>query len=175
MERSFKVGEKVYIVQISSQTQAPEAGECAIKATVDGKEIEISLNRVANGEFIINKAGKQTRLFLAQGKSGEIFVHRQGRVYTVAPVEKDFGAGENAGPVSSRLVATMPGKILKVLVELGQTVEKNQPVLIMESMKMEMTQTVHFHGKVEEICVKAGDQVNAGALMVRIEPTPKDN
>ena len=61
------------------------------------------------------------------------------------------------------------GKIIKVLVEKGQEVAKNQPVLIMESMKMEITLTSHFHGKVEEINVKAGEQVNAGVMMVRIE------
>jgi biotin carboxyl carrier protein len=68
----------------------------------------------------------------------------------------------------------MPGRIIKVLVEPGQEVEKNQPVLVMESMKMEITQTSSFPGQVEEVNIKAGQHVNAGFLMVRIEPINRE-
>ena len=64
----------------------------------------------------------------------------------------------------------MPGRVIKVLIEPGQEVYKNQPVIIMESMKMEITQSAPFDGRVEEVNVQDGQQIDAGAPLVRIEP-----
>ncbi len=163
MERNFKIGETVYSVLVSGQ-------ENPVKATIDGNEAEFIVNQVSENEFVFTRDGRQTRLFLARNKDGETFVHHEGKTFKVCPVEDDFGGGEDGAAASGKLVAAMPGRIIKVLVEAGQEVEKNQPVLIMESMKMEITQNAPFHGKVEEVNAKAGQQVDAGSVMVRIEP-----
>jgi len=171
MERTFKFGDKVISVQMSGTTSP-------IKARIGDREVEWQFEQVSDGEFLFKNAGRQFRLFIAQDKTGATFVQTDGRVYKLTPIDRDFGAGgedENGGGGTGggRLIASMPGRIIKVLVEPGQEVEKNQAVLIMESMKMEITQTAAFHGKVEEVNVKAGQQVNAGSLMVRIEPISK--
>lgn len=163
MDKNFKIGENIYAVQVSGATNP-------VKAVIDGTESEFIVNQVSENEFVFSKDGKQTRLFLARNKDGETFVHHEGKTFKVCPVEEDFGGGEDSAAKSGKLVAAMPGRIIKVLVEPGQEVEKNQPVLIMESMKMEITQNAPFHGKVEEVNARAGQQVDAGAVMVRIEP-----
>ena len=71
-------------------------------------------------------------------------------------------AGEGA------ITAPMPGKIVNVMVKKGQNVDRNQPLLVMEAMKMEMTIRAGCAGVVDELPVSAGQQVQDGALLVSI-------
>ncbi|MBI2234988.1 MAG: acetyl/propionyl/methylcrotonyl-CoA carboxylase subunit alpha [Micavibrio aeruginosavorus] len=77
-------------------------------------------------------------------------------------------AGEEAYS-EGRIIAPMPGKIITVMVGKGDAVKKDQPLLVMEAMKMEMTIRAGCAGVVEELPVAAGQQVTDGALLVAIE------
>ncbi|MCY1555429.1 pyruvate carboxylase [compost metagenome] len=72
--------------------------------------------------------------------------------------------GEHGGG----LTAPMPGKIISISVKAGDTVEKGQPLLVMEAMKMEHTISAPADGKVEEVFYAVGDQVTEGAELVAI-------
>ena len=74
-------------------------------------------------------------------------------------------AGE-AEAEGGRLTAPMPGKIVAVLVDKGKTVEKGDPLLIMEAMKMEHTIAAPANGTVEELLYAVGDQVTEGAQLL---------
>ena len=65
--------------------------------------------------------------------------------------------------------APMPGKILAVHVEVGQTVTKGQALAVLEAMKMEHEVTAPHDGLVREIRVEAGQQVDAGTVLVVID------
>jgi len=73
-----------------------------------------------------------------------------------------------AGGVGSAdtLKAGMPGKIVKVLVEVGTEVKANQPLLVMEAMKMENEIRSMHTEVVKEIYVKPGESVDAGANLI---------
>ncbi|PJB72208.1 MAG: methylcrotonoyl-CoA carboxylase [Alphaproteobacteria bacterium CG_4_9_14_3_um_filter_47_13] len=79
------------------------------------------------------------------------------------------GSGEEEGTEEGRIITPMPGKIVDVLVKQGDRVEKNQPLLVMEAMKMEITIRAGCAGTVEELPVSANDQVQDGALLVWIQ------
>jgi biotin carboxyl carrier protein len=80
---------------------------------------------------------------------------------------KDEGAGPGSGP--QRLVAPMPGKIVRVLVKGGDLVTARQAVVVVEAMKMENELRVTREGTVAEIHVSEGMSVDAGALLVVIQ------
>jgi biotin carboxyl carrier protein len=63
----------------------------------------------------------------------------------------------------------MQGTIVKVLVEVGQTVEAGQSVVVLEAMKMENQIEADKSGIVKAINVKTGDTVGAGDVVVVIE------
>lgn len=65
--------------------------------------------------------------------------------------------------------AQMPGKILKLWVKPGDTVAQNQPLLTIESMKMETQILAHAAGKVDEIYVSEDQMVEAGCHFLRLE------
>jgi len=62
----------------------------------------------------------------------------------------------------------MPGKIAKLLVKVGDTVEKTAPVLVMEAMKMENEIRATVSGTVAHIHVKEGQAVETGTLLVEL-------
>ena len=63
----------------------------------------------------------------------------------------------------------MPGKITEVLVSQGQSVKMGEPVLKMESMKMEQVIVATSNGNIKKINVNAGDTVEVGLVMIVIE------
>ena len=66
------------------------------------------------------------------------------------------------------LKALMPGKVTQVLVSGGQKVKVGEPVLLMESMKMEQTIVATKDGDISEILVSEGDTVEVGKIMIKI-------
>lgn len=78
----------------------------------------------------------------------------------------DEAASGAAGP--ERLLAPMPGKIVRVLVKTGEAVSARQPVVVIEAMKMENELKASQAGTVAEIHARDGQSVDAGALLVVI-------
>lgn len=70
---------------------------------------------------------------------------------------------------AEQLSAGMPGKIVKIMVQPGQELKANTPILIMEAMKMENEMRASHDCKVKEVLVKAGDSVESGATLVTFE------
>ena len=63
----------------------------------------------------------------------------------------------------------MPGKIIALQVQLGDTVQAGAPLLVLEAMKMEHTLSAPSAGQVTEVLYAVGDQVGEGAELLRIE------
>jgi len=68
------------------------------------------------------------------------------------------------------LRAEIPGKIVKILARVGQSVDTGDAVLVQEAMKMEITLRAPAKLTVAEILVTEGMQVDADALLVRFNP-----
>ncbi len=79
---------------------------------------------------------------------------------SLAGVEED--AGED-------VVAPMPGKVVDLLVNVGDAIEPGQVVAILEAMKMENEIRAATAGKVTHVHVKPGENIDIGALLVRID------
>ena len=79
---------------------------------------------------------------------------------------QDEGAN-SSGP--QKIEAPMPGKIVRVLVKIGEAVEARQPVVVVEAMKMENELRAAREGTVAEIHTFEGASVDAGALLVVIQ------
>ncbi len=73
---------------------------------------------------------------------------------------------EAGGNTGGGLTAPMPGKVVALLAQPGQKVDKGAPLLILEAMKMEHTITAPAAGTVEAFCYAAGEQVSDGAALV---------
>ncbi|MGH9144093.1 MAG: biotin/lipoyl-containing protein [Vicinamibacterales bacterium] len=76
-------------------------------------------------------------------------------------------AGAGSGP--QRLVAPMPGKVVRVLVKDGEPVAARQPVVVVEAMKMENELRASRDGTVADVHVREGMSVEAGTLLLVIQ------
>ncbi len=74
------------------------------------------------------------------------------------------GSGEQ-----SKVVAPMPGTVIRVLVEPGAAVVARQPLVVIEAMKMETPLVSPFDGTVRAVHVAEGDQVAGGAVLVELD------
>ncbi|WP_372771883.1 acetyl-CoA carboxylase biotin carboxyl carrier protein subunit [Mangrovibacterium sp.] len=68
-----------------------------------------------------------------------------------------------------KITAPMPGKIVKVLVETGQTVTKGQTAVIISAMKMESEYKSAVDGVVKKVNVKAGDTVESNQVLIEFD------
>ncbi|EOH88547.1 MULTISPECIES: acetyl-CoA carboxylase biotin carboxyl carrier protein subunit [Enterococcus] len=69
---------------------------------------------------------------------------------------------------SEVITAPMPGTVLKILVNVGDEIVANQPLLILEAMKMENEIVANKAGVVEAIAVAQGEMVNPGDSLIGI-------
>ncbi len=76
-----------------------------------------------------------------------------------------MAAGTQGGTLSTQ----MPGRVVRVLVSVGDAVAKGQPLLVVEAMKMENEMKAPIDGVVVAVLVTEGQTVESGAKLVRIE------
>lgn len=125
----------------------------------EGKTLVVQL--IAIGEP--NEKGYRPVRFELNGVARTVYVKDNEASKNVVSREKADLA--NAG----HLAASMPGKVFKVLVKEGDSVKKDQALVITEAMKMETKVSAGKAGKVSRILVGEGDEVDSGDLLVVVE------
>src|SRR5581483_3947220 len=123
---------------------AEREGETRIAASLGGRRVNATV--VPNGDALT---------VFAFGA-----IHLIERARRAAQEEEDPGG---------RLVSPLPGSVAQVLVKEGAKVDKGQPLMIVEAMKMEHTITAPHAGKVAQIYFAVGDQVAEGAQLLVLE------
>jgi acetyl-CoA carboxylase biotin carboxyl carrier protein len=71
--------------------------------------------------------------------------------------------------MATPVTVPMVGKIVSVTVKVGDRVEENDQVAVLEAMKMEMPLVAPVAGNIKEVLVKAGQEVDAEATIAVIE------
>lgn len=82
---------------------------------------------------------------------------------------KEMGFEVGAGKQVNAIKAPMPGLILSIHVEVGQEVQENDSLLILEAMKMENNFNSPRAGKIKSILVEKGQAVDKGQLLIEFE------
>ena len=82
---------------------------------------------------------------------------------------KSMGIERGKTKVVNAIKAPMPGLILEISVEVGQTVKENDPLLILEAMKMENSFLSPRDGVIKSIAVVKGNTVDKGQLLIEFE------
>ena len=109
------------------------------------------------------------------GTAGDFDVHLDGLTIPVqirpagslGRQKKDGPAAHAVGP--QRLIAPMPGKVVRVLVKPGDDVKARQGLVVVEAMKMENELRAARDGRVRDVAVAEGQSVDAGAVLLIVE------
>jgi biotin carboxyl carrier protein len=154
------IGNREYVVDVSGD-----------QVMVDGKPIQASLTALNNGGLVMLRNENRTRELHVrqQGGSSAYTVMVNGR-QMIAQVDKGNGKKRKAvDPVAAGAIsAPMPGMVVNVLVKEGQRVDSGDPLVILESMKMQMQLRSPFTGQVSKVAVHSRAQVEKGTLLVQV-------
>lgn len=117
------------------------------------------------------KTGRQLPVRVAHLEGNRYQIWLAGQIYEV---ELASSGPRRAGADASQsnehvLKSSMPGTILAVKVKKGEEVQANQALIVMESMKMELTLGSPRAGKVAKVLVHPGKMVELGALLLELE------
>ncbi|WPY94263.1 acetyl/propionyl/methylcrotonyl-CoA carboxylase subunit alpha [Limimaricola variabilis] len=128
---------------------------------------ETSVSRDTKG-LEVTVAGRRFRAEAAK-HGAAVTVWDAGRAW-VFTLPDPLAAADAAGAGGNAIAAPMPGLVKRMRATAGQTVEKGQPLAILEAMKMEHTLTAPRDGVVAEILAQEGSQVSDGDLLLTLEP-----
>ena len=71
--------------------------------------------------------------------------------------------------MAEEIKAPLAGKVVSITVEVGDSVEEDDEIMVLEALKMETSVYASAEGKVKEIKVKPGDQVEEDDLLMTLE------
>jgi len=144
---------KVHVSASVNQRQAED-----LSVVVDGQSVKVC-------PVTDDKTG-DLFLFDATGTAGAGGV--LGRLlYRLTTIAEDRVGGDVTGAGAAK--SPMPGKIVKVMVVAGDVVEKGQPLVIMEAMKMEHVVKAGTAGVVSEVLCKVDDFVDDAKVLCKVE------
>jgi acetyl/propionyl-CoA carboxylase alpha subunit len=127
-------------------------------------EIAVSVVPLGNGRYQVD-AGGTRRIAYAAG-SRDTWVFLDGHVFFV-PL--NTGPAVTARPDDRALTAPMPATVLDIRVSPGQAVARDEILIVLEAMKMELPVRAPRDGRVATIDCKPGELVQAGATLLELE------
>lgn len=137
--------------------------------TVNGRPFAVEVS--ADGTVLVDGIAYDVAL---DGENAVIAGQRhpvqvRGLALVAAPPPPARPTRPTAQTGAGAVLAIMPGKIVRVLVEPGQSVKEGEPVCVLEAMKMENELHARQGGTVKAVHVKPGDDVEKDQVLVEIE------
>ena len=166
MKFSLEIAGQIRQVEIEP---ADQPGQWRIQ--VDGQEVEADAHLLRPGVLSLLIAGQSHRVVL-DVEHYEPALHLGAkripyRVDDPRSLRSQRRHGRTDGPVT--LKASMPGRIVRLLVEKGDTVSAHQGILVIEAMKMQNEIKSPKEGRVADLRVSPGDTVASGDTLAIIE------
>jgi len=134
---------------------------------VDGHTVAVTTD--ASGRFSALVDGRAERLH-AVAHGDAVYVQWRGRSWRIDrldPTRASAAAGGNAAGTS---LAPMPGVVVSLQAECGQRVSEGDALLVIESMKLQMTIAAACDGTVAELPVGVGQTFQRNAMLARVSP-----
>lgn len=135
-----------------------ESGDVALE---EGKIMNVHLLEIKEPD----EEGNSQVTFELNGAFRSVKVANEAATKSLTVVRKPMADQDNPAHIG----ANIPGTVIKILVKEGEEIAENQPVLVLEAMKMETNVLSPRAGKMDRILVELGAQVEAGELIAELE------
>ena len=132
-----------------------------------GTEVE----QIAQGVYSVLQDGKSF-VVLASGQNGAYEVNINGHTFSIELEDpRDAVSSSNGSELSGKVdvKSSMPGKVIRLLVGVGDTVESGQSLVVVEAMKMQNELKSPKTGCVQKVNTSEGSTVQAGQVLVVLE------
>ena len=138
---------------------------------VDGRVVAADVRQIQPEVYSVLIDGQAFEARIECGASG-LRVQIDGREFLIAIADpRQWRRDRNqiaAAEGHQQIVSSMPGKVVRVMVRVGDAVEAGQGLLVVEAMKMQNEIKSPKAGKIERIAVQEGQTVNAGEVLAAI-------
>jgi 3-methylcrotonyl-CoA carboxylase alpha subunit len=125
-----------------------------------------SATALGQGRFDVQLGGQRQLLSVYSHQASYVVFAGAGTA-TLTAINPAQAAAPTAGE-GGRLTAPMPGKVVALLAQKGDRVQRGQALAVMEAMKMEHTLHAPHDGVVQELLYAVGDQVAEGGELLRL-------
>jgi biotin carboxyl carrier protein len=137
--------------------------------TIDGRTRAADAVRIDKALYSILLDGRSFEAHLRDDIGGGIVVTIDGREFPVRVEDPRQWHRPRGGVIeaegSQQVLASMPGKVVRLLSQAGQAVEAGQGLLVLEAMKMQNEVRSPKSGVLERLLVAEGQAVNAGEVL----------
>lgn len=146
-----------------------------LTADVGGRIYELEASQPEPNIWLFKHENKIYQIFVSPNeRTGEPYaVHVGSQNYEIKIYDpkrlRGSGAGDEQTAGASEIKTAMPGKLVRVLTEIGAEIKKGDGVLIVEAMKMQNEMKAPKDGVIKEIRFAEGATVNAGDVLAVIE------
>jgi len=144
-------------------------------AEFEGEKVEIRFQETETTQQIeIQLNGEPYTAFVSHPEPGKVIVSYNTHVFEVIrkdilPAQTDFSlVSASISESGSNITSPMPGKVIKIAVEQGDTVAKGDLLLVVEAMKMENNILSPADAVVDRITVSAGDLVDSITTLIHL-------
>jgi biotin carboxyl carrier protein len=144
--------------------------------SLEPKGFDWDLVATASGYHVVHQGRSYDITVLRAHNPEKSYQFRiNGQVYEVRVQDeldqlmRRLGLDKPSGPKINQIKAPMPGLVLKLFAEVGQTVQKGESVLILEAMKMENVIKAPGDGKIKSVSVQQGSPVEKNQVLIELE------
>jgi biotin carboxyl carrier protein len=141
--------------------------------SLDGVALDADAVETSPNVFSILLDGESFEVRLAAANDGKLTLQTRHHEFVAEVIDPRAWRGRRHGAVEvegrQQVVAPMPGKVVRLLVKLGDKVEAGQGLLVVEAMKMQNEVRSPKTGTVERLLAKEGQPVNAGEVLAWID------
>jgi len=143
------------------------------KITLDGNLLDANAVEVAPNTFSVLLNGRSHQVRVAPQSDGSLTLHTDVGEYRAEVTDPRSWRGRRHGALEAegrqQITAPMPGKVVRLLVTQGDTVEAGQGLMVVEAMKMQNEIRSPKSGKIVRLCAAEGQAVNAGEVLLWVE------
>jgi biotin carboxyl carrier protein len=133
---------------------------------VDGEALAV--RSAGRGCFVTTIDGHSEPL-RAVAHGDAVYVQLRGRAWRLEKLDPARSNAASGAGATGASLAPMPGVVVSLHAQLGQRVERGDPLLVIESMKLQMTVEAATQGTVVELPCAAGQTFARGAVLARVE------
>ncbi|XP_022790284.1 propionyl-CoA carboxylase alpha chain, mitochondrial-like [Stylophora pistillata] len=149
------------------------------EVSMDGKQVDFNTSSGLSDPVFGAKINGKDVLLQTLKKEGNLFaIQHYGTTYKLRVHTKDqyeymkYMPEKQEEDMSPFLKSPMPGTVVSMAVNVGDTVHEGQELAVVEAMKMQNSLHAGLSGTVKKVNFKAGDKVGEGDIMVEIEHHP---
>ena len=166
MKYEVNISGKAHIVEVEQRGDSWQA-------KLDGESHIADVVEPAPNTFSVLLAGRSREVCVTVSSDGHLQLQSGRFEFTAEVFDPRAWRGRRHGGAEAegrqQIVAPMPGKVVRLLVKAGDTVEAGQGLLVVEAMKMQNEIRSPKSGTVERVLAAEGQAVNAGDILAWVE------